>query len=185
MKKSGFVLLLIIILVAVGYNIIGSLYPMDYYDTVLKYSEEYEIDPFLIMSVIKTESNFKQDATSGKSAMGLMQITDDTAKWCSEKLGVTDYKKEMLYDGEFSIRLGTFYIDYFLEKYNGDLSCALCAYNAGMGNVDNWLKDTEYSPDGKTIIKTPFKETTGYLNKVKFNLKVYEFLYGGSKDGNV
>ena len=185
MKKSGFVLLLIIILVAVGYNIIGRLYPMDCYETVLKYSKEYELDPFLVMAVIKTESNFKTDATSDKSAMGLMQITDDTAKWCCEKLGIETYEKQMLYESDFSIRLGAFYLDYLLEKYDGDLSCAICAYNAGMGNADKWLKDSKYSPDGKTITNTPFKETTGYLNKVKFNYKVYEILYGGSKDENV
>ena len=117
--------------------------------------------------------------------MGLMQITDDTAKWCSEKLGIDNYEKELLYESDFSIRLGTFYLDYLLERYDGEVSCTLCAYNAGLGNADKWLKDTKYSPDGKTITNTPFKETNGYLNKVKFNYKVYEILYGGSKNGNV
>ncbi len=179
MKKRSWFLAAIIILVVAGYNIIGRLYPLDYYDIVNKYSAQYDLDPFLIMAMIKTESGFEAEATSGKDAKGLMQITDDTARWCCDKLGIANYEGEQLYDPEFNIRLGTFYADYLLDRYEGELTCVLSAYNAGMGNADKWLCDKKYSPDGKSIVSTPFNETTGYLNKVRFNYKIYEFLYGG------
>jgi len=183
MKKRSVFLLLVIILVVAGYNIIGRIYPMYYHEAVEKYSAQYGIDPLLIMAVIKAESNFESSATSHKSANGLMQITNDTAQWCAEKMGVDNYTDDMLYDGDFNIQMGIFYLDYLLERYNGIQSNAIAAYNAGMGNVDEWLKNKEYSPDGVTITKTPFGETTSYLNKVNYNYKIYKLLYGGKING--
>ena len=180
MKRRGFILLCVIILVAVGYNKIGVLYPMEHFDTVKKYSDEYGVDPLLSMSVIKAESNFKADATSHKSAAGLMQLTGETARWCAEKLGI-EYTDDMLYDTDFNIRAGVFYLSFLLEKYGGDITAAAASYNAGMGNVDKWLKNSEYSGDGATLNKTPFNETSTYINKIKFNYKIYGLLYGGKE----
>lgn len=176
MKRRTLILLCVIILVAVGYNKIGALYPMTHYDTVCKYSEEYNIDPLLIMAVIKAESNFKTDATSHKDAAGLMQLTEETAVWCAQKLGV-DYSSDLLYDTDFNIHAGVFYLSYLSERYNGDITSAAAAYNAGMGNVDKWLESGEYSADGATLDKTPFDETSVYINKIKFNYKIYKLLY--------
>ena len=133
-------MLCVIILVAVGYNKIGVLYPMEHFDTVKKYSDEYGVDPLLSMSVIKAESNFKERTPRlTKSAAGLMQLTGETARWCAEKFGI-DYTDDMLYDTDFNIRAGVFYLSFLLGKYGGDITAAAAAYNAGMGNVDKWLK---------------------------------------------
>ena len=179
MKIRNFVLIVVIILVVIGYNNLDLLFPMNHYDTVLKYATIQQIDPLFVMSVIKTESGFKEEAVSKKSAKGLMQITDDTANWCAEKIGISNFDTDMLFDADTNIRIGTFYLGYLLNRYDGDISCAAAAYNAGMGNVDKWLKDTTYSKDGKTIDRTPFGETTAYINKIKFNYKMYNLIYGG------
>lgn len=183
MKKSNILLLIVIILVVVGYNKLDLLFPFKHFETVKNYSEQYDIDPLLTMALIKTESKFKQDALSHKSAKGLMQITDNTGEWCADKMGIKDFNPDMLYDVETNIKIGTFYFDHLLDKYNGELSSTVAAYNAGMGNVDKWLKDSKYSADGKILDRTPFSETTAYINKIKFNYKMYKLIYGGRING--
>ena len=62
--------------------------------------------------------------------------------------------------------------------FNGDAYVALAAYNAGLGNVKNWLKDKNYSSYGKTLDKIPFKETDEYVKKVLKRRDIYKKLYG-------
>ena len=124
------------------------------------------------MAIIKTESNFVEDAHSGK-ASGLMQLTDDTAAWIAQKLD-TDIKHVDIYNPADNIEFGCYYIRYLIDYYNGNVDVALAAYNGGMGNVDKWLSNKNYSDDGKTLKKIPFKETREYVKKVNNEKEVYE-----------
>lgn len=124
------------------------------------------------MAIIKTESNFVEDAHSGK-ASGLMQLTDDTAAWIAQKLE-TDIKHVDIYNPADNIEFGCYYIRYLIDYYNGNVDVALAAYNGGMGNVDKWLSNKNYSDDGKTLKKIPFKETREYVKKVNNEKEVYE-----------
>jgi soluble lytic murein transglycosylase-like protein len=107
-------------------------------------SEKYKVNPDLIRSVIRAESNFDPDATSSKGAMGLMQLMPETAK----DLGV---KKP--YDISENVMGGTNYLKTLLERYEGKTDLALAAYNWGMGNL-------ERNPD-----KLP-RETRDYIAKI-------------------
>ena len=62
--------------------------PYKYNEYVDKYSEEYDLDPLLVLAVIKTESNFDKDAVSKKEAKGLMQIMDKTGEWAAKEIGM-------------------------------------------------------------------------------------------------
>ena len=72
--------------------------------------------------------------------------------------------------------LGVYYYNYLKERYE-DFNTTLASYNAGMGNVDKWIKDSKYSDDGKFVKTTPFDETNRYITKINNNLKIYKFLY--------
>ncbi len=152
------------------------LYPIIYKEYVYKYSKEYGLDPFLVLSVIKIESNFNENAISKKDARGLMQISHGTGKWAAETFNLENYSVNSLYKPEINIKIGTWYLNKLIEQF-GDIELALAAYNAGSGNVQTWLKDINYSEDGKTLTQIPFKETKDYIYKVQKNTKIYRIIY--------
>ena len=110
-----------------------------------KAAKTYNVDVELLKAMAKAESDFDANATSKSGAMGIMQLMPETAKG----LGVTD-----AYDPEQNIMGGAKYIASLLKKYDGNVSYALAAYNAGSGNVDKY--------DGIP----PFEETQKYVTKI-------------------
>ena len=152
-------------------------FPLNYPEYIVKYSQKYKLDPYLVAAVIKTESNFDEGAKSNKNAYGLMQITPDTAQWAAEKMNINNFKTQMLYNPEFNIRMGCWYLDNLKEEFNNNMEVVLAAYNGGRGNVQKWLKSTEHSADGKNLHYIPFKETDKYVKKVKVNYSIYKYLY--------
>ncbi len=171
--KLVFVLAVIAIISLVAAR---SMYKIEYISVINNECSLYGVEPVEILSIIKAESNFKPDAASHKKAIGLMQITLDTANWCASKIGMQPLTEADLYVPETNIKIGTFYYSYLLKRYN-DFNAAICAYNAGLGNVDDWLSNTAYSPDGVTIESTPYRETTRYLAKISNNIEIYKLLY--------
>jgi soluble lytic murein transglycosylase len=176
MRKIIKILIIFIILAFLINSVISIAYPIKYKDVVYEYSKEYGQDPFLVFSIIKTESNFNQNAISSKNARGLMQISEITARWAVDELNIENFELDDLYDIDLNIKIGTWYISKLINQF-GNLEVALAAYNAGSGNVTNWLNDNQYSYDSKSLYKIPFKETENYVNKVLNSFKIYTFLY--------
>lgn len=154
---------------------INLLYPLRYFNTIQKYAVEYNLKPELVCAVIHAESKCNKKAVSPKGASGLMQITKSTATWLAEELSITDFTYDQIFDLEVNIRLGCYYLNR-LENHYGNMNVTLCAYNAGSGNVDNWLKSPDYSSDGKMLKHVPYSETQNYLIRVKNNQKIYAYL---------
>lgn len=171
-------LTVIIISIIIGL-IISTVFPIAYKDFINKYSEEFDLDPFLVAAIINVESKYNKDAVSSKDARGLMQIGKTTGEWGASTLGISDYNQDMLYEPETNIRIGVWYINQLNKEFNNELSLVLAAYNAGSGNVNKWLQDENTSKDGTELTRIPFKETEEYVEKVGFNYKVYRFLYEG------
>lgn len=178
-KKRRFftIIAAIILIVAIiyGYNPLmkNILYPTHYKNIVEKFATEYGVDEMLVFSVIKTESGFNERAQSGKNAKGLMQITDETAVWAFEQIGMDEDSD--VFEPETNIRVGTWYLSKLISDNDGDLITALASYNAGSGNVQKW-KETS----GKTTIDITdieFKETENYVNKTLKYYDVYKKLY--------
>ena len=117
-------------------------------DIFQKAADTYQVPVNLLKAIGLAESSFHVDATSRCGAQGIMQLMPKTAK----ALGVTDS-----YDPEQNIMGGAKYISDMLKNYNGDVSLALAAYNAGSNNVKKYGGIP------------PFKETQNYVKKVMEN----------------
>ena len=146
-------------------------YPIAYGGLITHYAGENDLDPFLVMAVIHVESNFIPEAQS-HVAYGLMQLTYETAEWVANDMKVTyDYD---IADPETSINFGCYYLRHLINIYE-NIDTALAAYNAGMGNVNSWLNDRQYSDDGITlkVQNIPFPETRSYVEKVNASWEYY------------
>lgn len=148
--------------------------PLKYEADIEKYSEQYGLDRYLVMAVIRAESSFDHKAHSGV-ARGLMQLTDDTAEWIAGRIGET-YYKDIVDEPEMNIKMGCYYLSYLSKRYE-NIDTALAAYNAGMGNVSSWLSDERYSKDKKTLSEIPYGETKRYVKRVKILWKIYQKIY--------
>lgn len=173
-KRKVLVLLIFIIisifLVKIIYNnVLNFVYRKDYSEYVEKYSKIYEVDEKLIYAIIKNESNFDNQAVSSVGAVGLMQIMESTAEDVAKDLQIEEYD---LHSPEDNIKIGTKYFSYLLEKYEKP-SLALAAYNAGFGNVDNWIKDGIIKSDGSDYENIPYKETNMYVRKILRDYEIY------------
>lgn len=147
-------------------------YPLKYKQEIITYAEIYQVNTSLIASVICNESSFDTNIKSPKGAIGLMQLMPNTAEWLCEKLG-EPYDENKLYQPEFNIKLGTYYINYLSKKFK-NIDTVIVAYNAGEGVVQSWLQQAKYSSDGETLKSIPYPETSIYLSKVKRTIKFYQ-----------
>lgn len=118
---------------------------IDYHSIVHEKATKYNLDPLLVKAVIKTESNWNERAVSRKGAMGLMQLMPSTAN---------DMNVRNPFNPEENIEGGVKYLRYLLERFNGELTLALAAYNAG----PKWVEKFGVIP--------PITETKQYVNKV-------------------
>ena len=142
MTKKISILITIIILLALGFVlfkvvrvqdiILKAIYPIEYSDYVEKYATENNIDKYLIYAIIKAESNFNPDVTSGSGAKGLMQLMEETAVERSNQIHEETIETHDLYDPKTNIELGTSYFAYLLGLYDNNIILALTAYNAGL-----------------------------------------------------
>lgn len=152
-------------------------YPIKYSEYVLKYSKEYNLDPYFVYAVIRTESDFQKNATSSVNARGLMQITEITFDWISGKLMDKQSAFEDMYNPEVNIKYGTFLLSY-LKNELGTNQNILCGYHAGVNKAKEWLNDDQFSSNGEIIeTRIPFPDTKAYVNKVMKTYNMYVNLY--------
>ncbi len=150
-------------------------YPIRYRQEVEEYSKEFGVDKYLVYSIIKTESKFDKDAVSNKGAKGLMQVTDKTSSWAAEELKLGSSIN--IFEPKTNIRIGVWYLSRLEREFHGNIDLSIAAYNGGSGNVRKWLNKDEYSKDGQSLMKIPFKETSDYTYRVMRNYKIYKKLY--------
>ena len=181
-KKSSISVILILLALSVAIGIFLNnlafkvLFPNSYYDIVEAHATKNNIDPLLVLSLIKAESNFNPNAASSKDARGLMQIQPDTATWCASRMGLENFDNTNLYEPEINITIGCYYFSYLYEKYQ-NIALTLTAYNAGEGNVAKWQNNPEYSIDGENLDIIPFNETDNYVKKINKYYTIYKTLY--------
>ncbi len=157
-------------------------YPRPWWSIVKHWADEYGVDPWLVLAVMREESNFLPTAVSSSDARGLMQLLPSTARWIAESKLSTPYRDEALFDPEVNIRYGVYFLASLVRQFGGDLVQAVAAYNGGPGNVSRWLA----AAPGTSAVDFPslltLVQTREYIVKVLDAWLVYRMLYGGTDD---
>ena len=150
--------------------------PLRHEDIIKQQAADKNLDPALLAAMIYQESKF-QDRTSSAGAKGLMQILPSTAQFIASKSGGTAFELRDLGTPQINIAYGTWYLRYLIQRYDGNETLAVAAYNAGENNVDKWVRRAggDHSFDPKTDI--PFPETRGYVASVMHHRKLYRDKY--------
>lgn len=157
--------------------------PDEYRADILASARRHSVNPYLIAAVIDAESDWHADTVSDAGAVGLMQLLPQTAQDV-EEAGLVNLRdimsqEEMLSSSgpppltrpAVNIEYGTAYLRLLVERYH-EIEPAVAAYNAGMGNVDEWLDD-----GGDIREEIEFPETKHYVLRVMRARDVYERLY--------
>lgn len=183
-KSIFWVILLVVLCVAAGLFFMQAedffarlMYKQEHLDLVKETAQEYNLDVYLVAAVVKIESDYNENAVSSHDARGLMQILPDTGEWIAQKLGMVDYSHDMLFQSSENLMMGCWYLKFLYDRFNEDIKLTLSAYNAGQGNVDSWLNNSEYSSDGETLNVIPVDETKDYVDKVLEAYEQYQKLY--------
>ena len=177
-SKKIIIWLLVLILVATIITATTFLlcYPTKYKSEIKKYCKQYELNPSMVASVIKIESNYNSTAISQAGAIGLMQIMPTTAVEVANKLGI-EFEVDDLFDIDTNINIGCYYLKYLLDIFDGNMDNALSAYNWGLSNVKTWILKGNTDGYGN-ITNIPVRETENYLKKYRRAKTMYTNIFG-------
>lgn len=157
-------------------NLLKNLYPLAFIEYVNKFSKQYNISKYLVLSIMREESYFHSSIESWANAFGLMQIIEPTAKDLAKSLKL-EYNKEFLFNPEYNIKLGSKYLSNSSKTFDGLLYKIIPSYNAGVGAVKNWekmFKDVEFD---EFIEEITYDETRLYVKRVLNTYFMYNLLY--------
>ncbi|MFA7239140.1 MAG: transglycosylase SLT domain-containing protein [Sulfuricellaceae bacterium] len=147
-------------------------FPAPHRDVMQDYTRRVGLDEAWAYGLIRQESRFVQQAKSTVGASGLMQLMPTTARWVAKKMGMRDFRQNMVNQLKTNVALGTFYLKYVQDQLDGQPVLATAAYNAGPRRAQRWR-------DGKPLEGAvyaegiPFTETRGYVQKVMSNATYY------------
>ncbi|MCX7970604.1 MAG: lytic transglycosylase domain-containing protein [Negativicutes bacterium] len=154
-------------------------HPLPFRRDVEHWAMYNKVSPSLVAGVILVESKFSQQAQSHRGACGLMQIMPATAAWVAEQNGLEDFRPDDLQNPGVNIRLGTWYLKSLLNQFDGNEVLALAAYNAGRGNVVEWMERYGWTTDTNIDLQQlPYPETRNYVGRVLAARRQYQQLYG-------
>ncbi|HYI36001.1 MAG TPA: lytic transglycosylase domain-containing protein [Thermoleophilaceae bacterium] len=150
--------------------------PLRHEDIIRQQASDKDLDPALIAAVIFEESRFR-DQTSHAGARGLMQITPATARFIARDSGGTAFVEGDLATPQVNISYGSYYMRYLLRRYDGDVTLAVAAYNAGETNVNKWVDRAGGREAFDAEDDVPFKETRDYVRDVMEKRQQYRDNY--------
>ena len=156
-------------------------FPLAYWEMIQQKAQERELDPYLILALIRQESLFDPQARSPATALGLMQLLPSTASRLAKQIGISPPSNEQLFHPEINLALGTQYLRDLLQHYSNDWFKAIAAYNAGEAAVDRWEKEILTDDAEEFVERIPYLETRGYVKLVLRNHRIYKRLYDQQK----
>jgi len=150
------------------------LFPEAWWDTIQAESAKNNLDPYLVASLIRQESEFDPSAISYANAYGLMQLLPSVGRTMAREEGIAHFQTFQLLDPKMNIRLGTRYLRQMLDRFGGVQEYALAAYNAGDNRVADWQAAGPYSGMDEFVESIPFTQTREYVEAILRNEETYK-----------
>lgn len=186
------VLLVAVIILVTSNTFWRWMYPIGYQSLIQKSAAQNQVDPLLVASVVRVESQFHQKDVSHAGAIGLMQLMPDTAQWIADEMTQQGTKlvgdassqtnAKNLASPELNIQLGTWYIHYLIVQFHGNEVAAIAAYNGGPKRVNEWLSSGVWNGHLQNITDIPVGETRHFVDRVFYNYDLYKRIYGSSHE---
>jgi soluble lytic murein transglycosylase len=153
------------------------LFPQPYWPVLQRDAQQQGLDPYLVASLIRQESEFNPGAISYANAWGLMQLLPRVGSELSRKEHVRPYRTSYLLNPDVNLKLGTAYFRELMDEFNGQPEYALAAYNAGDDRVKTWLANGPYASMPEFVESIPFTQTREYVEAIMRNREMYRRLY--------
>ena len=153
------------------------LFPQPYWSDLVEDSERNGLDPYLVASLIRQESEFNAKAVSHANAYGLMQLLPSVGKSMAKQQGLKPFDAGRLLDPKVNLQLGTANLKQVLNRFGGQVEYALAAYNAGDTPVRQWIGSSEYKDIPEFVESIPYTETREYVQAILRNRELYRELY--------
>jgi soluble lytic murein transglycosylase len=154
------------------------LFPQQYWSAIEQDSVKNGLDPYMVASLIRQESEFNPTAISPANAFGLMQLLPSVGRSMAKEEGIHHFNEMELLNPETNIRLGTRYLKQTLDKFDGQPPYAFAAYNAGDSRVTDWQSIGKYHGMDEFVESIPFTETRDYVQAILRNESIYRELNG-------
>lgn len=154
-------------------------FPRPYWQQLAADAQSQGLDPYLVASLVRQESEFNPGAVSRANAYGLMQLLPSTGKQLAKKQGERHFNTNELFDPVENLRLGTTYLRENIDHYGGQIEYALAAYNAGDAPVRQWIASGDYKDVPEWVESIPYTETRDYVQGIMRNREVYRAVYAG------
>ncbi len=155
------------------------MFPQPYWGDLTADAQKNGLDPYLVASLIRQESEFNAGAVSPAHAYGLMQLLASVGKENAKKEGMRGFQTASLLNPSVNLQLGTRNLRLVLERFGGQAEYALAAYNAGDVPVRQWMASGDYKDIPEFVESIPYTETREYVQAILRNREMYRTLYGG------
>jgi soluble lytic murein transglycosylase len=152
------------------------LFPQPYWSSIEEQAAKNGLDPYMVASLIRQESEFNPGAISPANAWGLMQLLPSVGRSMAKEEGIRHFSEGELLNPETNIRLGTRYLKQTLDKFAGQAPYAFAAYNAGDSRVTDWQAIGKYHGMDEFVESIPFTETREYVQAILRNESIYREL---------
>ena len=153
------------------------LFPQPYWSDITADAERNQLDPYLVASLIRQESEFNAGAVSHANAYGLMQLLPSVGKSMAKHEGLKGFNATQLLNPSINLRLGTANLRQVLDRFGGQPEYALAAYNAGDVPVRQWMSTGEYKDLPEFVESIPYTETREYVQAILRNREMYRAVY--------
>jgi soluble lytic murein transglycosylase len=150
-------------------------FPLYYWRDIVNHTRDKDLDPYLVLALIREESRFREGVNSWAGAVGLMQLMPATARAEAKKHSLP--LDGNLRSADYNLKIGILHLDYLVDAYKNEYIYALAAYNGGINATNRWIQKFGHQRDDNFIVNIGFQETRFYVRKVLRSYWIYKWLY--------